>query len=90
MDSQIGQLCDWEEIPTFSSYSEFCRFRVWIDGAVADGAAQIVDEDFSTPDRVFGMHHRFFKHTLSGIIWVLSCPDGPWHGSFLRLESHFA
>ncbi len=75
----------WEGIEAFSGlsdYNGFCEFmKKQIDARIAEGISY--DPNYGRGE-VYG--GRWFREIEGGEIWRLIEPDGPWGGTFERVE----
>ncbi len=78
-----GPTCPWEPIHGFQSWSEYSRFRTWMDDQLKSELAleTIVQSYYS------GIHgvERWFGHVASREIWRLVQPAAPFKGVFERV-----
>jgi hypothetical protein len=66
---------DWEQIESFGSLRERDCFVVWMRGQIADGMA----EEINAPDEA---GERWFRHTLTGLLWRLIPDENPYGPGF--------
>lgn len=84
MSSEIHVSCPWEPILGFQGWSEYSRFRTWIDEQLrTDIARELVVESFY--GGAFSVE-RWFLHVASEEVWRLVAPDAPFRGVFLRVS----
>ncbi|WP_157692390.1 hypothetical protein [Granulibacter bethesdensis] len=76
--------CNWEEIASFESLSEYRRFVQWIQNQVNNG---LCEEIYKKNLHESEWNDRWFVCKDSGKIWKLSCPDpGYFSGSWLPIN----
>ncbi|WP_142779267.1 MULTISPECIES: hypothetical protein [Agrobacterium] len=80
--------CDWEEISSFRSLSEYQRFLAWLEEQVKRGECEEIVEDKTI---FFEPAERKFRCRESGQIWRLLCPDpgyfsGSWRPEVIGTE----
>lgn len=86
MSSELHSSFSWEPIDGFQSWSEFSRFRTWIDDQLKAGVAL----ELSVNSYYNGVRYveRWFQHIPSKEVWRLIQPEAPFSGVFKRVSDN--